>query len=363
MTSTVVPPVAATGSDPRTASPLLELDDVRVHYAPRQSIRGAKAQPVRAVDGVSFVIPKGQTLGLVGGTGSGKSTIAQLIMGMVAPTSGTVRIAGRQASELRGRALMAQRRAVQVVLQDPFSSLDPRMKVGDIIAEPLTLGMPLRGRSKAITTRVAELLTLVGLSPSKASLYPHQFSGGQRQRIAIARALAPRPELIVLDEPTSALDVSVRAQILNLLKDLQQRLGVTYLVISHDLISVAFLAQTVGVMWQGRIVEIGPTHDIYTRPRHPYTHLLHASAPTADGEFIRLLQPATNAATTDLPAGACRFAARCDLRRILGNPERCVEEDPALVELAPAHAAACHFSSLVGATAAPAEVTAGGTPA
>jgi oligopeptide/dipeptide ABC transporter ATP-binding protein len=209
--------------------------------------------------------------------------------------------------------------------------------------------MASRGRARAIGARVAELLALVGLSPAKSSLYPHQFSGGQRQRIAIARALAPSPGLIVLDEPTSALDVSVRAQILNLLKDIQEQLGVTYLVISHDLVSVAYLAQIVAVMWQGRIVEIGPTDEIYIRPRHPYTFLLHASAPTPDGEFIRLLQPATDQSSTVLPETACRFAARCDLRRVLGNPDRCLEEDPELVEVGPSHSAACHFSDQVGA--------------
>ena len=336
------------GADPATQPPILELEDVRVHYPIRRGDRTDGSEVVRAVDGVSFSIPRGGTLGIVGGTGSGKSTIAQLIMGMVEPTSGVVRIAARDARTLRRREVTALRRTVQVVLQDPFSSLDPRMKVGDIIAEPLTLGVPLRGRSPRIRERVAELLTLVGLPPAKASAFPHQFSGGQRQRIAIARALAPAPELIVLDEPTSALDVSVRAQILNLLKSIQERLGISYLVISHDLVSVAFLAQTVAVMWQGRIVEIGPMRDVYQRPGHPYTELLHASAPTADGKFIRLIQPSTDRVAPGAQSGACPFAARCDLRLHLGAPARCIEEAPSLRELAPGHAAACHFSDRVG---------------
>jgi oligopeptide transport system ATP-binding protein len=254
---------------------------------------------------------------------------------------------------MKGRELQAHRRTVQVVLQDPYSSLDPRMKVGDIIAEPLTLGRRRGGDRSAIAARVAELLLLVGLAPAKAQLYPHQFSGGQRQRIAIARALAPRPDLIVLDEPTSALDVSVRAQILNLLKELQAKLGVTYLIISHDLVTVAFLASSVAVMYQGRIVEAGPTKAIYEHPRHPYTLLLLASAPTAGGGFITALQPPRDMPNTAFPPSACRFAARCDLRIHLGEPERCLAEDPALASVAAGHVAACHFPERVPELARP----------
>jgi oligopeptide/dipeptide ABC transporter ATP-binding protein len=327
-------------------SPLVELDDLQVRYAARKGPLSRVAS-IRAVDGVSLQIERGATLGLVGGTGSGKSTIAQVLMGMVAPTSGTVRVGGRDITALKGRELRDHRRSIQIVLQDPYSSLDPRMKVGDIIAEPLTLGRPGGGRNPAVKARVAELLDVVGLSPAKANLYPHQFSGGQRQRIAVARALAPEPELIILDEPTSALDVSVRAQILHLLREIQERTGITYLMISHDLVSVAYLSQTVAVMWQGRIMEVGPTREIYRRARHPYTFLLHASTPTADGEFIRLLQPRLNRTTSELPPTACRFAGRCDLRRLLGNPARCVEEDPALAPVGPKHLSACHFTDRV----------------
>jgi oligopeptide transport system ATP-binding protein len=262
-------------------------------------------------------------------------------MGMVEPTSGSVIVAGHATGSLRGDALQAHRRLVQVVLQDPYSSLDPRMRVGDIIAEPLTLGRPMGRRRQEIRGRVEELLRVVGLPATRAQLYPHQFSGGQRQRVAIARALAPRPELIVLDEPTSALDVSVRAQIINLLRKLQEELGVTYLVISHDLVSVAYLASTVAVMYLGRIMEIGPTKAVYQSPRHPYTLLLLASAPSAEGTFMTALP--TEVTPPPQPEHGCRYYSRCALRAHLGSPERCRDEEPALV-FDGDHGAACHFA-------------------
>lgn len=327
---------------------LVRLQGVSVDFRLGGSLFTRTPRTLRAVDDVSLSIGRGHTMGLVGGTGSGKSTIAHLLMGMVQPNAGSVTIGGRELSSLRRGELAAHRRGVQVVLQDPYSSLDPRMKVGDIIAEPLTLGRRVGG-SKAIKERVAELLRLVGLSPAKAALYPHQFSGGQRQRIAIARALAPRPDLIVLDEPTSALDVSVRAQILTLLHGLQVELGVTYLVISHDLVSVAYLASTVAVMYLGRIVEIGPTRAVYQSPRHPYTLLLLNSAPGADGAFLDPVRTDAiaprGAASEPMPVGGCRYYSRCGLRVRLGSPARCRDEDPQLREQeVPGHAAACHFA-------------------
>ena len=330
--------------------PLVELRDVSVDFAVGRGLR-RKTRHVRAVDHVDLKIGKGRTLGLVGETGSGKSTIAHLIMGMIEPTSGKLFIAGRDISQLRGSELRAHRRRVQVVLQDPYSSLDPRMRVEEIIAEPLTLGRRRSENPTATRMRVEELLGVVGLSPAKARLYPHQFSGGQRQRIAIALALAPKPDLIVLDEPTSALDVSVRAQILNVLKDLQSQLGVTLLVISHDLVSVAYLSFTVAVMHLGRIVEIGPASTIYSSPRHPYTLLLLASAPNADGTFLsrpRRATPAPSPGTTGAAATVgCSYYRGCDLRRYLGDPKRCMEEQPALLPSGSSHAAACHFSDRV----------------
>jgi oligopeptide/dipeptide ABC transporter ATP-binding protein len=341
-----VPAAGAAGPDH-----LLELQDITVRYKMRSGAFSRASTDMVAADGVSLSIRRGESLGLVGGTGSGKSTIAQVVMGMIEPTSGSLRIAG---TELVGAGVGSRgrnakrpadiRRLVQVVLQDPYSSLDPRMRVGDIIAEPLTLGRPgLRraGRTE-VKERVAELLSLVGLPAAKAELYPHQFSGGQRQRIAVARALAPRPSLIVLDEPTSALDVSVRAQILNLLKDLQSRLDVTYLVISHDLVTVAYLASTVAVMHLGRIVEIGPTRAAYRAPRHPYTLELLSSVPGVTGDFLTQPRPETRSAAA-LPECACRFAHRCAVRVGLGEPARCMEEDPVLTPVGDGHEAACHF--------------------
>ena len=262
---------------------LVRLRDLSVRYLSRQGIMRRRAE-ILAVDRVNLSIKRGQTLGLVGGTGSGKSTVAQVVMGMLKPTSGSVEIAGQDLWKIDAAERLAIQRIVQVVMQDPYSSLDPRMTVGDIIAEPLTLGIRSRGTARRdIDQRVAELLGLVGLSPNRAGSYPHQFSGGQRQRIAIARALAPRPKLIVLDEPTSALDVSVRAQILTLLKSLQTELGVTYLIISHDLVTVSYLASEVAVMHGGQIVEAGEVRALYRSPTHPYTIELLASSPGASG--------------------------------------------------------------------------------
>ncbi len=274
---------AAASPDSGAGEELVRLRDLSVRYVSRQGIMRRRAE-ILAVDRVNLSIKRGQTLGLVGGTGSGKSTVAQVVMGMLQPTGGTVEIAGQDLWKIDAAGRLAIQRIVQVVMQDPYSSLDPRMTVGDIIAEPLTLGIRSRGTARRdIEQRVAELLGLVGLSPNRAGSYPHQFSGGQRQRIAIARALAPRPKLIVLDEPTSALDVSVRAQILTLLKSLQTELGVTYLIISHDLVTVSYLASEVAVMHGGQIVEAGEVRALYRSPNHPYTIELLASSPGASG--------------------------------------------------------------------------------
>jgi oligopeptide/dipeptide ABC transporter ATP-binding protein len=267
-------------------------------------------------------------------------------MGMLQPTSGFVLVGGHDLSKVDRNAQLPLQRSRQIVLQDPFSSLDPRMKVRDIIAEPITLGRYVSGRSERarVNGRVEELLGLVGLPASRAHLFPQQFSGGQRQRIAIARALAPRPDLLVLDEPTSALDVSVRAQILTLLKRLQERLNLTYLVISHDLITVAYLSSALAVMHAGRIVETGPTQSIYRAPHHPATLELLASNPSAAGTFLDQETSIARLSAEPAPVGGCSFANRCALRAHLENPDRCVNEDPPLTRQPDGALAACHFS-------------------
>lgn len=325
-------------------SELLSIRNLTVRFRARRGMF-QKHHEVVAVDRVSLGVARGRTLGLVGATGSGKSTIAHVVMGMVGASAGTVTLDGRELVGEGSGGAFAQE-LVQVVLQDPFSSLDPRMRVGDIIAEPLTLGKPVTSRLRRaeIRSRVAELLSLVGLRPARARNFPHEFSGGQRQRIAVARALAPGPKLIVLDEPTSALDVSVRAQILTLLKRLQDELGVTYLVISHDLVTVAYLASDVAVMHLGRIVEIGPTRSLFTSPQHPYTLELLASMPGASGSFLSQLRPAVRSLAS-LPPTACRYAYRCALREKLGSPDVCLEEEPDLAPAGSRHQAACHFSA------------------
>ena len=334
-----------TSDEPVPPAELIQLRELSVRYRLSPGLFSrAKGQDFRSVDRVSLSVRRGRTLGLVGGTGSGKSTIAKVIMGMVEPTSGSIVVAGREPA---GGEQVELRRFVQVVLQDPYSSLDPRMKVGDIIAEPLTLGRQrVRGSDKTVVrARVADVLLLVGLRPNSAERFPNQFSGGQRQRIAIARALASHPELIILDEPTSALDASVKAQILNLLRTLQDELGVTFLTISHDLATVAYLASEVAVMFRGRIVEIGPTTSLFRSPRHPYTLELLGSVPGASGSFLNLPRP-VDVRPESLPPSACRFAYRCALRTRLGDPARCLEEDPALVEVEQDHRTACHFPDL-----------------
>jgi peptide/nickel transport system ATP-binding protein len=342
VTMSTTPADSATAG-PHTSAPLVTVEDLVVEFKTRSGF-SRRASTLTAVDHVNLTIPEGRSLGLVGATGSGKSTVAQVITGMLTATSGVVTVAGHDLNTTAGAERSALQRLVQVVMQDPYSSLDPRMKIADIIAEPLTLGRPVRGAAKRkVDDRVAELLNLVGLPPKSAVRYPHQFSGGQRQRIAIARALAPSPQLIVLDEPTSALDVSVRAQILTLLKRLQDELAVTYMVISHDLVTVAYLASEVAVMHRGRIIEIGPTLAFYRRPRHPYTLELLASAPGAATSFLNNARP-VGVAADSLPESACRYAYRCMLRTRLGDPARCLESDPDLSTIGAGHQVACHFT-------------------
>ena len=268
------------------SAPLLTVSDMRVHFPIRRGLLVDRTVGhVKAVDGVSFEIHEGQTLGLVGESGSGKSTTAYAALQLLRPTAGSVRFAGQELTALRGESLRRMRRQMQIVFQDPYASLNPRMTVGKIVAEPLqTHGI---GNRRSRRTSVARLLELVGFDPAYTNRYPHEFSGGQRQRIGIARALALSPRLIVCDEPVSALDVSVQAQILNLLKDLQRDLGLTYLFIAHDLAVVRGMSDTIAVMRDGVIVEQGPAERVYTRPESDYTRALLAAVPVPDPERMR----------------------------------------------------------------------------
>jgi oligopeptide/dipeptide ABC transporter ATP-binding protein len=329
---------------PIEGEPVLALTGVTVDY------QIGRDRIVRALDDVTLSARAGESVGLVGGTGSGKSTMAQVIMGTVRPTGGMVRVIGADPGALRGRALREHQRRVQIVPQDPYSSLDPRMRVADIVGEPLTLGA--RSLSAAHRKRVDEVLDLVGIAAARSSQFPHQFSGGQRQRLAIARALAPRPGVIVFDEPTSALDVSIRAQILNLLKRLQGDHNTSYLVISHDIASVAHLTEWIAVMHLGRIVEVGPVKTIAAVPAHPYTRLLLASVPSASGSFLdaaRLDAPGPSAAPQPAgPTPGCKYVSRCALHKRLGEPADCRDVRPLLRPAAAGQTVACHHAEEEG---------------
>jgi oligopeptide/dipeptide ABC transporter ATP-binding protein len=289
---------------------------------------------LRAVDGVEFEIGKGETLGLVGESGSGKSTTGRILIGLVPPSAGEIELFGRRID--RGRMPDDVRRRMQFVFQDPSGALNPRMRAGDSIAEPLAIAGENRANRAA---RVAELLSLVGLPRDAADRYPHEFSGGQRQRIGIARALALQPEFIICDEPVSALDVSMQAQVINLLLDLQERLALSYLFIAHDLAVVRSISTQVAVMYAGRLVEIAPRRQLYEQPRHPYTQALHAAVPRPDPDRPRQRALGGEIPSVIDPPAGCAFAARCPMAEA-----RCRAERPALRELAGGHRAACHFA-------------------
>ncbi len=322
---------------------LLEVRDLVKHFPLAGGPFGSSKAIVHAVDGVSFSLATGTTMAIVGESGSGKTTMARIILLLERPTSGTILFAGDEITNASGALLREYKRSVQAVFQDPFSSLSPRMRVRDIVGEPLQIHERL-GRA-ALRSQVGELLEQVGLNPSDANAYPHQFSGGQRQRIAIARALSLNPKLIVLDEPTSALDVSIRGQILNLLADLQRDRSLSYLLISHDLAMVEHMSHFVGVMYAGQIVELASAERLYGEHRHPYTEALMAAVPSIDPD--QPLGPIVGgevANPADPPPG-CRFHPRCPLRKSLGNPEICSNLDPASEVADGTHRVACHFRS------------------
>ncbi|MBM4441380.1 MAG: dipeptide ABC transporter ATP-binding protein [Candidatus Rokubacteria bacterium] len=289
---------------------LLEAVELTKHFPLKSGLFGKSKGAVRAVDGISFTVEKGRTLGVVGESGCGKTTTAKLVLGLEEPTSGTLRVNGADLSNLDSGARRRYRRAVQAVFQDPYASLNPRMRVGSIIMEPLITHEPVHGAE--LTKRLHRLLELVGLPTKAADLFPHEFSGGQRQRIAIARALSLSPALVVLDEPVSALDVSIRAQILNLLRDLQAELGLAYLFIAHDLAAVAHMSHTIAVMYLGRIVEIGEANTVANAARHPYTRALFAAAlPSHPDEKREEIVLSGEVPSPLNPPTGCHFHPRC----------------------------------------------------
>jgi oligopeptide/dipeptide ABC transporter ATP-binding protein len=319
------------------APPVLEVRDLKKHFPLRRGFLGRAGGTVFAVDGVSFTIAPHETLGLVGESGCGKSTVGRTVLRLIEPTAGSIQLDGRDITHLAPTELREVRPQMQIIFQDPFSSLDPRMSAGDIVAEPLRVHRLASG--KALTEIVAGLFDRVGLRRAQMEGFPHQFSGGQRQRIGIARALALRPKLIVADEPVSALDVSIQAQVLNLMMDLQRELGLAYLFISHNLAVVEHISHRIAVMYLGRIVEYTDKRTLFTRPQHPYTESLLLAVPVPDPRVKRrkrLLQGDVPSPIN--PPSGCHFHTRCPYA-----VERCKVEPPALREVKPGQWVACHL--------------------
>ena len=328
-----------TGEDNRMSDILLETRDIKKHFPVTKGIVFRKqVGSIKAVDGVSFTINRGETFGLVGESGCGKTTIAKIILLLEKLTSGSILFEGRDIQRLSGMELRHHHKTVQAVFQDPYGSLSPRMRVGRIISEPVRVNNALP--KQAIRERVAELLELVGLNADGADRYPHEFSGGQRQRIAVARAISLNPALVILDEPISALDVSVRAQIMNLLKDIQDGLKLTYLLIAHDLAVVKHMSSKIGVMYLGKLVELADRRELYQNPLHPYTQALLSAAlpshPDVRRDEIVLSGEVPSPLT---PPPGCRFHPRCSRAKSI-----CSEEEPVLMDSGGGHQLACHLS-------------------
>ncbi len=318
--------------------PLLEVQHLSKYFPLRGGLFQRPVGEVRAVDDVSFAVYPGEALGLVGESGSGKTTLGKTVLRLLEPTAGRIFFQGEDLCALSAREMQRRRAHMQMVFQNPYSSLNPRMKVKDIVAEPLVIHGRLGGSARY--RRVRELIRLVGLDEAHLYRYPHEFSGGQRQRIGIARALALEPRMLVLDEPTSALDVSVQAQILNLLVELQEQLGLTYLFVSHDLGVIRYICDRVALMYLGRIVELAPVETIFERPLHPYTQALRSAMPEPDPDAQDeeiLLEGEIGG--LDPGFRGCRFAPRCPAAKI----DRCQAEEPPLQEVVPGHWVACHL--------------------
>ncbi|MEP7138757.1 MAG: dipeptide ABC transporter ATP-binding protein [Caldimonas sp.] len=319
--------------------PLLQVRDLVKRFPITGGWLGREVDSVHAVSGVSFDIEAGETLGVVGESGCGKSTTGRCILRLIEPTSGEVRFAGRDVTHAGKEELRALARDMQIIFQDPYASLNPRMTVGAIVGEALTIHKLTKGRAE-FEARIVELLRTVGLSPDHMRRYPHEFSGGQRQRIGIARALAVSPKLIVCDEAVSALDVSIQAQVINLLEDLQQQLGLTYIFIAHDLSVVEHISNRVAVMYLGRIVEIAPAKKLYTQPLHPYTEALLAAVPVPDPSVKRKRIPIHGDVPSPIrPPTGCHFHTRCPIAQF----PRCSAEQPELKQSDDGHWVACHF--------------------
>jgi oligopeptide transport system ATP-binding protein len=327
--------VSAPGNEEIT---LLSVKGLRKHFALRGGVFSREVERVHAVDGVSFDIGKGETLGLVGESGCGKSTTGRCILRLIEPSSGEVWFQGADVTRMKGPALQSLRRDMQIIFQDPYASLNPRHTVGAIIGEALQIHN-LTSSRRALEERVVELLQTVGLQADHMRRFPHEFSGGQRQRIGIARALAVEPKLIVCDEPVSALDVSIQAQVINLLEDLQEKFGLTYLFIAHDLSVVEHISTRVAVMYLGRVVEIAPSRDLYDTPLHPYTEALLSAVPIPDPTVKRKRIMLKGDVPNPIhPPSGCHFHTRCPIAK----PD-CSQRDPVLRESRPGHWVACHY--------------------
>ncbi|MCU0478587.1 MAG: dipeptide ABC transporter ATP-binding protein [Chloroflexi bacterium] len=324
------------------AAPLVEVRGLVKHFPIKGGILQRKVGMVKAVDGVDLVVRRGETLGLVGESGCGKTTVGRLLLRLIEPTAGTILFDGKDITRIKGKQLKPYRRRMQVVFQDPYASLDPRTPIGDSIGEGLRIhGI---GSSRERAARVARIMDMVGLQPYHARRYAHEFSGGQRQRIGIARALVLEPDLVICDEPVSALDVSIQAQVLNLLKNLQRELGLTYVFVAHNMGVVEHISDRVAVMYLGRVAEITRREQIFAAPRHPYTQALLSAVPIPNPGMRRTRVLLTGDVPSPVnPPSGCRFHPRCALRTELGNPDRCSSETPVLLDAGDDQLVACHF--------------------